>query len=124
MNTDIVYRWRDAINDPPKNDRPVPYRNQWTSGFVLLAAWFRSDGAWIDGAEDCRIEVHEGDQWLEVTEKPAIPLGYVQAVVDLAELSAETWDTGNAIRHEYARGIRKVIGMIKEYTGVTPTGGE
>lgn len=69
MTNDINYicaRWRDAVNDPP------------------YATWHglakNDEHMWISGGPERRFQPR--DQWLDVTDIPAIPRKQVQAAVD------------------------------------------
>ena len=98
----ICCRWRDAITDPP----PAGWRGLIRNTDDGPGAWFR----------DYRGRHYPGDQWLDVTDTPAVPRADVQAAVDeiaVAQASADRGETWHG-RRDYAEPIRR-------HTGITPT---
>lgn len=109
-NNYILARWRDASTDPPDD------------GYYLLSGeGERKDGLWcshigghwIDDSSMMPVELQPGDQWLDITDEPAVPRAAVQAAVDrlfeaeyLADCECPTCD---AIRE------------LADALGVTPT---
>lgn len=111
MNTDIICRWRDAITDPPKDARTVILRQ--ADGHEITA-YNVADGQWHydDGMP---YYAQPGDQWLDVTDVPAVPRAQVQAAVkrikDCREMAR-----GN---DEYT-AFGTALDVIEEYTEVAP----
>jgi len=70
MNTDIIARWRDAITDPP----PDGWRGLIRNADEGRAVWFR----------DYRGKHYPGDQWLDVTDVPAVAASEIETLVTAA----------------------------------------
>ena len=77
-----ICRRRDAITDPPPEGKPVVVMSCNILQHVLFTRvrnrWECAD----DGSEWDGCEIEPGDQWLDVTDEPAIPRAKVQAAVD------------------------------------------
>ena len=71
----ICARWRDANTDPPPLCAMVMMRKR-DSGYVTGHRQFGGD-SWI--FDDLFYPLQPGDQWLDVTDEPAIPRAQVQA---------------------------------------------
>jgi len=112
----ICARWRDAVADPPNKDwvGKVKYNGK------QIRAYCNLDDcgilSWFDLSFSIRIFPDPGDQWLDVTDIPAVPREQVQALADVAK---------NRIRHGEIVQASEIYGLlvqeIEHYTGVTPT---
>jgi len=81
---DIICRWRDAITDPPPDGWHGVYR--YNDGeTICMSHGLHHGGSWWTELEyqDSRTP-DPGDQWLDVTDEPAVAVARVQA-----ELEAE-----------------------------------
>jgi hypothetical protein len=104
MTEYICARWRDVVTDPP-----------------MSAVWRgiakRQDQHWMLAGSHL---LCHGDQWLDITDIPAIPREKVQAAVDEMQSKANA-ATLNTPQEIAAIGIRGSIGCIAHHTGITPT---
>jgi len=116
MNSDIIARWRDAISDPPEDGKAILLHG--ANADELLVA-YRRGTSWHEWEGLC-IRIDPGDQWLDVTDMPAVPREQVQAAVDEMKFKADgaVLDTLQEIA---AIGIRGSIGCIAHHTGITPS---
>ena len=101
-NNYILARWRDAHTDPPPHG--------WI-GLNTIASGARYYGA---------CGYMPGDQWLDITDVPAVPRAQVQAAVD--ELHAEAARRDVRV-HGYGCNddLIYVLDVLREKTGVMPT---
>lgn len=76
MNTDIIARWRDAINDPPNHAWEGSIKRK--EGRIVTASYWERHGNWRFRDAD----VLPGDQWLDVTDTPAVAVAKVQAELE------------------------------------------
>ena len=113
---DIISRWRDAITDLPKNARTVILRqadgHEITAYNVADGQWHYDDGM-IYAADP-------GDQWLDITDVPAVPLAKVQAAVDEINKRREPWRK-NIVYTYTDQVLDGVLDAIRNRTGVTPS---
>ena len=109
---DIISRWRDAINDPP----PEGWRGLIRNPDEGVTVWFR----------DYRGKHYVGDQWLDITDTPAVPLVKVQAAVD----EIAKWDLPYGCDTAEAEAVKRYGGswrtasalrFITNHTGITPS---
>ena len=79
---DIICRWRDAITDPPMDGWHGVYR--YNDGeTICMSHGLHHGGSWWTELEyqDSRTP-EPGDQWLDITDVPAVAVAKVQAAVD------------------------------------------
>ena len=122
MNTDIICRWRDAITDPP----PDGYYQ--LSGDGANSLWCSYiDGRWADDSSGMPVDLQPGDQWLDVTTIPAVPLAQVQAAVDEIVAGIERCENNICngadanIGTMAIRAYQDALDEIRNHTGVTPS---
>ena len=102
MNNYICCRWRDAVTDPPMDGcTKMVKTGKWAN--LELA----SLGDEWGNADDEKIIMKPGDQWLDITDIHAIPREKVQAAVDYVERNAEHRDDA--------------IYAFCDYLGITPS---
>ena len=112
----LCCRWRYAITDPPPEN------------WVGLATE-QAGRKWVSCGPDRRLQ--PGDQWLDVTDTPAVPRAGVQAAVD--EMVSRYWHGVNCIINgdssqceecafdKYPLPLCKSLACIEHFTGITPT---
>lgn len=125
----VCCRWRDAITDPPPEGKPHVVRaNRRTIQHTLFerfgSRWTHADlqlEGDSEGWDGC--DIHEGDQWLDVTDIPAVAVAKVQAAVDemdrLEDLAAKR---NTEFWHGREDGLLSSMIVIHNHTGVTPKG--
>jgi len=126
MTEYICARWRDAVTDPPEPNRIVLLRDT-IMGWITAKRVTEKDGlgkthtVWrVSIYRQSALGPRPGDQWLDVTDIPAIPREKVQAAVDEMQSKANA-ATLNTPQEIAAIGIRGSIGCIAHHTGITPT---
>jgi hypothetical protein len=77
---DIIARWRDAINDPPMSDWTGYVRTR--DGIKMLAGIVNGVIYLFSPHTSRAFAAEPGDQWLDVTDVPAVPLSKVRAALD------------------------------------------
>lgn len=102
MNNYICARWRDANTDPPPHG--------WI-GLNVMAS-----GACYYGA--CGFM--PGDQWLDITDIPAIPRAAVRAAVDDIRDFLKI-PSNNKIARAQDQGANLALSSISRFTGISPT---
>ena len=95
---DIICRWRDATTDPP----PDGWRGLISNPDEGVTVWFR----------DYRGKHYVGDQWLDVTDVPAVAVAKVRDAVDEIH---EIYING---AHDESRCADSAMDIIKAHTGV------
>lgn len=116
-NNYILARWRDAITDPPEHIKNVIIRQKEKDDAV--GYWSLTYCQWHDLFGES-FEVEPGDQWLDVTDEPAVPRAKVQAAVDEMQQKADNAILGTP-QVIAAIGIRGSLGCIAHHTDITPT---
>lgn len=105
---DIIARWRDAITDPP----PEGWRGLIRNPDEGVTVWFR----------DYRGKHYAGDQWLDVTDVPAVPLSKVQAAVDmLRDMAVRAMEHPEETNPQATASMRHACRVVMGHTGVTPS---
>ena len=106
---DIICRWRDAITDPPPEGIMCIVRRG-----DIRDHRFRFGGLWFDPGGDNfdPAAVTDGDQWLDVTDVPAVAVAKVRDAVDEIH---EIYING---AHDESRCADSAMDIIKAHTGV------
>ena len=125
----ICCQWRDAITDPPDGTICCVLRGGLGQGstpavYLLGEGWIRCDRPQM-------MPVEEGDQWLDVTDTPAVAVARVQAAVDSIKAGLAKCGCGHGecltcyLRMDHGEVIDDVVsdtlGRIRHFTGVTPS---
>jgi|GEM_PF-4209091 len=106
---DIICSWRDAISDPPEDGKAILLHG--ANADELLVA-YRRGTSWHEWEGLC-IRIDPGDQWLDITDIPAVPRSKVQAA--LIDIICTADGCGNAMSYLHA------VDIIRDHTGITPS---
>ena len=111
----VCCSWRDAVTDPPMSDWTGYVK---TSDQIKILARIVNGVVYVFSPHTSRaFTVVPGDQWLDITDMPAVPKEKVQALADLAK---------NRIRHGEIVQASEIYGLlvqeIEHFTGITPSG--
>jgi hypothetical protein len=119
--SDINYicRWRDAITDPPSETWRGRSR---INGTIRPFTAFIGGWVWsIDAQSTSMIKAQPGDQWLDVTDVPAVAVSKVQAAVDQIQMAIDL-PAETAVQEAMDLGFDAALATIRNHTGVTPSG--
>ena len=117
MTTEYVcVRWRDAVTDPPDNGWfGMVNRENYTRTSRIQNGWLIPISP-----NDAAIKAKPGDQWLDITDIPAIPRKKVQAAVnDIKGVYDVPCDNESA--ENYNKGMDAALRLIAAHTGITPS---
>ncbi len=119
MATEYICRkWRDAVTDPPMSDWTGYVR---TGDKIKILASIVNGVVYVFSPHTSRaFTVVPGDQWLDITDIPAIPRGQVQAAVnDIKGVYDVPCDNESA--ENYNEGMDAALRLIAAHTGITPS---
>jgi len=117
MTEYICARWRAAATDPPHENwaGKAKYEGKQIRAYCNLDDCGKLH--WFELEFGVRMFPDPGDQWLDITDMPAVPKEKVQALADLAK---------NRIRHGEIVQASEIYGLlvqeIEHFTGITPSG--
>ena len=119
MNNNNYYlcQWRDTTTDPPMSD--------WTGHAkthegIKFPARIVNGMIYMFGAHTSRVfPCQPGDQWLDVTDEPAVSRAKVQAAVD--EMASHIRPLNDGTLTESGQVFEVCVDIITTHTGVTPT---
>ena len=110
----VCCSWRDAVTDPPTSDWTGYVK---TGDQIKILAHIVNGVVYVFSPHTSRaFTVVPGDQWLHVTDMPALPKEKVQAAVDEIRLCED-----DLFPEPVARWRRWVLAIIKAHTGITST---
>ena len=118
-NNYICCQWRDAITDLPDGTICCVLRGGLGQGSTP-AAYLLGEG-WIRCDRPQMMPVEEGDQWLDVTDTPAVAVARVQTAVSAIHARRNALTANEKTVNGWHMGIEEALDVLNTHTGVTPS---